>query len=127
MKGSLVDSLIHESNKYSQGETFFPVQVIEELKSKSTTDELDTVTRSSMKRRSVVPLTANQAGEAFNDAVESLVAEVEKNHMIQQFEELKLATELSLFEQGIDASNKLGSVQEGEGGMEESKKTTEGQ
>jgi vacuolar-type H+-ATPase subunit I/STV1 len=80
----------------------FPSQVIEELKSKNSIDELDTVTRSSKKRRSVVPLTASEAAEAFTDAVESLVAEVEKNTMIQQFEVMKLTTELSLQEQGID-------------------------
>jgi septal ring factor EnvC (AmiA/AmiB activator) len=99
---SRVEGLIQESVKYSRGETMFPSQVIEELKSKNSIDELDTVTRSSKKRRSVVPLTASEAAEAFTDAVESLVAEVEKNTMIQQFEVMKLTTELSLQEQGID-------------------------
>ena len=100
---SKVDNLIRLSNNYNSGELNFPTEVMEELRTKNTADELMTVTRSSMKRKSVVPLTKAEANEALNDAMDSVVAEVEKNQNIAQLIEFKITTELSLQEQGFES------------------------
>lgn len=101
---SKVDTLIRLSNNYSIGESNFPTEVMEELRTKNQEDELLTVTKSSMKRKSVVPMTKAEANEALNDAMDSVVAEVEKNQNIAQLIEFKISTTLSLEEQGIQTS-----------------------
>jgi hypothetical protein len=77
----------------------FSNEVFEELESKHSHDELDAGPKTSMKRKSVVPLTKAQASEAFSHAMDTVLAEVEKNQSIAQLVELKVATELSLFDQ----------------------------
>eukprot|EP01040_Poterioochromonas_malhamensis_P006724 gene6724-7244_t len=77
----------------------FSKEVLDDLKTKSAGDELSMSTKPSLKRKSVIPLTKDQADEALTGAMESVMAEVEKNLNIAQLVEFKIATEISLKEQ----------------------------
>jgi hypothetical protein len=104
---TMVDNLIETSAKLSRAdinEMGVSNEVFEELKSKHSTDELDLGPKTSMKRKSVVPLTKAQANEAFTHAMDTVLAEVEKNQSIAQLVELKVGTLLALTDQGVSTN-----------------------